>query len=866
MTQTTTPDIANRTDNPTAGTVPLWWRLAYRDLASSLSGFAVFIACIALGVMVITTVGALSDALRSGLARQGETLLGGDMTFVRVHARATDAERTRLANLGRLSETATLRTMARTLDGKDQALAELKAVDRAYPLVGALKLDGAENTNAALRSGSSSFDAAVEPLLLERLGLKIGDQMSVGEIRVTIRAKLIAEPDGISDRSTFGPRILISAETLEKTGLVQPGTLIRWRYAVSMPDGASQTPETLKASRDALKRDLPETGFSAADRFDPSPQLSRTLERLRQFLTLIGLTSLLVGGVGVANAVATFIDKRRKVIATMKSLGAPSRLIVRMFLAQILCVSAIGIAIGLVAGYIVPFGISALIGDKIPIEVSFGVTAFSVATAVIYGLLVALLFALWPLGRAERVPPSVLFRDDVSGDTTRPKPAIIWATVAVGTLLLGFTVLSSDARLIAFYFCAGLTVIFAVFYGVGQIVPKIARRLPRARSPELALAIGSIGAPGGLASSVLLSLGMGLSLLVAVALVDSSLVNELTGRLPQNAPAYFVLDVAKSEQEPFEKLIAKEVPGSTVDIAPMLRGRMVSIKGVPVENIKAAPEASWVLSGDRGLTFSAAIPNGSKVVAGAWWQANVTGEPQVSFEVDLAKKLGITLGDEVTVNVLGRNLTARVTNLREIKWDDLTLNFVMVFSPNALQAAPYKLLATIMLPKEATLEQEAALAKTMGRAFPSVTPIRVKDAISQFNAILDKILTAVRVAGGVTLASGALVLAGALATAQRRRILDAVILKAIGVTRARILFSHLLEYGLLALIAGVFALALGSLAAWIVLSQVMSVAFTFSWAAVIQALGLAMGLVAIFGGIGTLSVLRAPAVPYLKSE
>ncbi len=864
MSGIVTPNaVATRSLPAGAHRVPLWWRLALRDLKTGLADFWVFIGCIALGVMVITAVGALSDALRGGLADQGRTLLGGDAAFARVHARATAPERAWLTKLGPLSETATLRTMARTVNGTEQALAEIKAVDGAYPLAGALKFDGAPDVLAALQAGPL---AAVDPVLLERLGLKIGDSLALGEARVTVAAKLVSEPDGVSDRSTFGPRVLVSMSTLEKTGLIQPGTLIRWRYAALLSEGRGDTREALAALRAELKRDLPEAGFSVADRFDPSPQLTRTLERLRQFLTLIGLTSLLVGGVGVANAVATFIDKRRKVIATMKSLGAPARLIGQIFLAQILMVAVLGVAIGLVLGYLIPVAVAQVYADKLPFELRFGVTAVSVSTAVLYGLLVTLLFTLWPLGRAAQVSPSVLFRDDVAGDRTLPPARVIAATVGAGAMLLAFTVLTSDARLVALSFCGGLAVIFGVFFGVGRLVPLLLRRLPRSRIPEAALAIGSIAAPGGLAGSVLLSLGLGLSLLVAVALVDSSLVEELTGRLPQQAPAYFVLDVGKADLPAFEALVAREAPGSSVSVAPMLRGRLVAIKGVPVENVKVSPEAAWVLTGDRGLTFAETVPAGSTVIAGSWWPAGYTGEPLVSFEADLAKKLGLGLGDQVAVNVLGRNISARISSLRDVKWDTLALNFVMVFSPNTLQAAPYKLLATINLAGAPSLEAEVALAKAMGRAFPAMTPIRVKDAIAQFNAVLDKVLTAVRVAGGVTLVSGALVLAGALATAQRRRILDAVILKAIGVTRRRILVSHLIEYGLLALIAAVFALALGAIAAEIVLSQVMSVPFAFSWWAVAQALGLAFALVALFGGIGTGAVLRAPAVPYLKSE
>ena len=842
--------------------LPLWWHLAVRDLWSELTGFAVFIGCIALGVMVITAVGALSDALRVGLSNQGQVLLGGDLTFARVHARASEAERARLAQLGTVSETATLRTMARTPDGKAQALAELKSVDGTYPLAGAVKLEGVGDISAAVGANG----VAVYPLLLDRLSLKIGDALTLGNTQVTVRAKLIAEPDGISERSTFGPRILLSAATLEATGLVQPGSLVRWRYAVVVPPGRTMSPGELRAQSEKLKADLPEAGFTAADRFDPSPQLTRTIERLRQFLTLIGLTSLLVGGVGVANAVATFIDKRRKAIATMKSIGAPNRLIFNLFLTQIVIVALIGVVIGLFLGYVLPVIAVALFAAQLPFELTFSPTLFSVATAGLYGLLVAMLFALWPLGRAQNVSPSVLFRDDVSGDRTRPSRGIIAATVVVGATLLGFAVLTSDAPWIALAFCAGLAVIFGVFWGLGFAVPRLARRLPRSSRPHVALAVASIGAPGGLAGSVLLSLGMGLSLLVAVALVDASLQNELTDRLPQNAPAYFVLDVAKGDQAPFQVLVSKEVPGAVVDVAPMLRGRLVSLKGLPVEAIKTGPDAAWVLTGDRGLTFSAEVPLGSKVVQGEWWPAKVSGEPQVSFEVDLAKKLGLSLGDSVTVNVLGRNVTAKITSLREVKWDNLALNFVMVFSPNALEAAPYKLLATITLPKTATVEQEVGLSKAIGTSFPAITPIRVKDAIEQFNAILAKILTAVRVAGGVTLLSGAFVLGGALATAQRRRIVDAVILKALGATRAQILMSHGVEYGLLALIAAVIAVGLGSVAAWVAVTKVMTVPFAFSWTAVALALGLAMGLVALFGGLGTLAVLRARPVAYLKSE
>jgi putative ABC transport system permease protein len=307
-------------------------------------------------------------------------------------------------------------------------------------------------------------------------------------------------------------------------------------------------------------------------------------------------------------------------------------------------------------------------------------------------------------------------------------------------------------------------------------------------------------------------------------------------------------------------------PASKVQEAPMLRGRLVRLNGTPVEQIKAAPEAQWVLTGDRGLTYSDTVPEGSTVIAGSWWAPDHKGEPQVSFEAELARGLGLKVGDTVTVNILGRNVTAHIANLREVRWESLSLNFVMVFSSNTLAGAPHNFLATVTLPNDVPLSLEARLAQDIGRAFPASTAIRVKDAIDAFNVVFHRVMLAVRAAGSVTLVAGAFVLAGALATAQRRRTKQAVILKALGATRRRILTSHFAEYAILALLTSGIALVIGSGAAAITLSRVMDMPFTFSVEAAWQTMALAVGMVALFGGYGTWRILKAPPVPYLRAE
>ncbi len=836
-------------------------KLAARELRSGLSGFYVFIACVALGVMVITGVGALSDALKSGFERQGALLLGGDITVARPHSPTSDIERRWIDSFGRSSETATMRTMGRRLDGEDQTLIELKGVDGAYPLVGQVLLESNEKLGDALARG-----IVADPVLLERLNLKIGDRLKIGDAEFAIAATLKSEPDGLADRVSYGPRVLLTLAQMRQTGLIQPGALIRWKYAISLKESSDPLEQRLVSFRERVKAELPESGFTITDRRDPSPQVSTTLERLRQFLTLLGLTALVTGGVGVANAVATFIDRRRNVIATMKSVGATGGTVFAVFLVQVLAMALIGVACGLALGLLIPPVLTQLFGAYLPVVPEFSLSAQSVGLSVAYGLLVALLFALWPLGRAEQVRASVLFRDEVDPSAAWPAARILALMAATGLALVAIAVLSSDSRLIAFYFVGGLALVIALFWVLGGIVTRMARAMKRPRRPELALAIANIGAPGGLTRSVVLSLGAGLSLLVAVALADSSLVNELKSRLPANSPAYFVIDIPKKDEASFQDLVLREVPGAVIETAPMLRGRMVAIKNVPVETIKAPSEAQWVLSGDRGLTYSDRVPAGSTVVAGEWWKPGYSGEPLVSFEAELARNLDLKVGDSITVNVLGRNLSAKVANLREVKWESLALNFVMVFSPNTLAGAPHNLLATISLPHASGAADEVRLARAMGKAFPVVTAIRVKEAIEAFNKVFEKVMAAVRVAGSVTLLAGALVLAGAMATAQRRRILEAVILKALGATRSRILAAHVAEYLLLAVVTALAATVVGSIAAYAVVTGLMDLPFAFSWTAVGASLLTAAALVLTFGAAGTWRVLSARPVPFLRSQ
>ncbi len=834
--------------------LPLTLRLAMRELRGGLSGFYIFVACIALGATAIAAVGTLSAAIQYAIAREGRVLLGGDVEASLVHRQATPDERARLEALGAVSEAATLRSMARLTDGSGQALVQIKAVDGVYPFYGDVIFEDGKTLADIRRPGA----VAAERGLLEQLGLKLGDRFNLGNTPVEIAAILTKEPDRLSAGPTLGPRVMTSLETLQLTGLAQPGSLIDWRYRVKQT-GAAPLDEA------RVKQALPNTGFQIRDRTDPSPGIRQSIDRLRDFLTLVGLTALLTGGIGVANAVSAFIERKRKVIAAYKALGASGALITQSFLIQVLIVAMFGIAIGLAVGTALPFLFTSLYGAILPVRLEVGLYPAPLLLAAAYGLLIALIFILWPLGRARQIRAAELLREEVDGPTRWPPRAFAAGSIVSAIVLVLMAIFLSQEPRIAALALAAVAATFVVFGALGYGFRALARALPRPRRPELALALANIAGPAGLTRTVTVSLGAGLTLLTAIALTDASMTAELRTQMPEQAPSHFFVGINKTEFGRFSQLIAAKAPGSELNSAPMLRGQIVALRETPVSELKVPAEAQWVLNGDRGLTFSETPPPDSKVVEGAWWPKGYSGEPLVSFESELGRALGLKIGDKITFNVLGRNVTAKLANFRTVQWSSLNINFVMIFSPNTLEAAPYNILATLSWPNSDP-SGETEVVRAVAAEFPTVTSVRVRDALETVNTLLGQVFTAIRVAGSLTLLSGVLVLAGALSTVRARRIYEAVILKTLGATRRRVLIAHMAEYLILGLSTAIIASAAGALVAYILLTQVMDISFTAPPLALLQASALATIFMVAFGLFGTYRVLNAKAAPYLRAE
>ena len=839
--------------------VPL--KIALRELRGGVRGFGVFLACLAIGVTAIAGVGSFARALSDGMLREGSRILGGDIAFSLIHRQASPAEMDFFKGRGTVSEIGTMRAMTRATSGA-ATLVELKAVDGVYPLTGQVQLEPNVPLPKALFKIGNRFGAVAEQTLLLRLGITPGTEIKIGDATFLITATIVSEPDRVAAGVGFGPRLIISQEGLQATGLVQPGSLVRWSYRVRMNDGSYPGIELMQ--REARDQ-FPNAGWEVRTRGSASPRLEQNVRRLAEFLTLVGLTALLVGGVGVANAVMHYLERKRADIATLKAVGASGGTVFSIYLTEIGIITLIGIAIGVAAGTALPFAITSLFGKMIPLPLAPGIHFSVIALAVAFGFLVALAFALWPLGRAHDVPVSALFRDAVEQNKRLPRRRYVAMVVLAVASLATLALLVAENRRIALIYIVAAAAIFLVLRLLAWGLMTIAAKLPRPRSTALRLALANIHRPGALTPSVVLSLGLGLALLVTLTLIDGNLRRQLTQSLPKSAPSFFFVDIPSSDVERFNAFMKQNAGNGELTEVPMLRGRILRVKDTPADQVKVDPEQAWVLQSDRGITFTDALPEGSTLVSGEWWPKDYSGPPLVSFEKRAADGLGLKVGDKVSVNVLGRTFEAQIANTRTVEWESLGINFVMLFSPNTFRGAPHTILATLAYPGGGSQKSEIELQRAVAGEFPAVTTVRVKEALEAINALVADIALAVRGASSVTLIASILVLAGALAAGHHNRVYDAVILKTLGATRTRLLLAYGMEYAILGLATAIFATAAGAVAAWFVVENVMNFRFRFEPAAAGIAALTAVVLTVALGLIGTWRALGQKPAPVLRN-
>lgn len=835
----------------------LAFRFARRELRSGIAGFRIFLACLALGVAAIAASGSTAEAFRQGLASQAREILGGDVVFSLDQGRFSPDQRAAFAALGPVAYSVRANGMAETGAGQ-RRLVDMRGVDTAYPLVGSVELSGAPDLATALRVDNGVAGAVVEQGLLDRLDLKLGDTFTVGGTPFVARAVLLAEPDRLGRGFALGPRVVTTVPAVERAGLLAPGGLFGEAVRIALP--ADVDP---KAAIAAIEKRFPQGRLEARDRSEAAAGAGRLIDQLEYFLGFIGLASLVAGGLGVGGAVSAYLEGRKPSIATLKALGAEGGLIRDIYLIQIGVLAAVGVAIGLVIGAVVPLVIGVLAKDSLPIPALFAIYPAPLVKAGAFGLLAAAAFALAPLARARATPPSSLFRRQLTDRLVLGVELVFAVLAAVG--LAGLALWTAPSKLAAAALIGGTVVAFALLWGLGRVAAALAGRLRRHAGGAVRLGLANLAGPRSAARTASPAIGLGVALLAMVVLIQSSLLGQITEVAPRSAPSVVFTEIPADRGAAFDAAVARVMAKPGPDRyrrLPLLTGRIVRLKGAPVDP-EALPQGErWAFDQDILLTALAGAPDDANLVSGRWWAADYAGPPQIAVSQDLARAADLKVGDSLTLQLLGREMDVRIAALRRTEPGGFGTNFLLVLNAAAVEGANPRSVAIA----RASPAEERALTQALGADFREVNIISVREQLEAAATLFDRLALAIRGAAAVAGLAGLLVLVGAIAAGVRERAREAAVLKVLGGSHAQILTAYLVEYSLVGAIAGLAGLLLGAAGAWPVVALAFKATWSMNWTGVVLLLTGATGIAALGGGLAALHALSRRPAPVLRSD
>ena len=834
----------------------LAFRFAVRELRSGVRGFRVFLACLALGVAALAAAGSTAEAFRQGLASQSRAILGGDVSASVEGRRFTPAEHAAFTRFGRTTDTLHVRAMAEGPDG-ERRLAEVRGVDAAFPLAGAVKLQGAATLSQAVAPVAGLPGAAVDPALLERLHLRLGQAFLIGESRFVARAVLVSQPDTLSRGFSLGPAVMVDRTALRRSGLVEADALFGETVRIALPARI-----TLASATAGLKRSVGD-GVRLHGRNDAVASLGRLIDQLQFFLGFIGLAALLAGGLGVSTAVAAYLETRRPSIAVLKALGASGATVRDVYLIQVGALAAFGIALGLAAGAASPFLLGWIAGDRLPIPVLFALYPAPLVTAGVFGLLTAAAFSLGPLARARVTPPAALFRRDLAGQAGFGLERVGQGVAGLG--LAGLTLYTAPTPLVAGAMIAAVAVAFVLLVLIGRLAVVLAAKARRLARGAVRLGLANLGGPGSAARAATPAIGLGVALLAAILLIQSSLLAEVREVAPQAAPSLILTEIPPDRAAELDALMAAAMGPLTPDHyrrMPFATGRIVRIKGAALHVKRIAPSERWAFDQDVGLTALAAAPPDADMVAGRWWPADYSGPPEVLLAREIADAAGLKVGDALTLSVLGRDLDARVAGLRKVDPGRFGASFALVLDPAALAGASLRQIVVA----RTTARQDEAVLHALGRVLPQVNVISVREQLEAAARVFDQLAWAVRGAAGVAALAGVLVLVGAVSSTSQARAREAAILKVLGASRRDVLLAYGVEYGLVGLIAGSAGMLVGAACAWPVVTMVFHTPWRPAPADLAVLLAAATAVCAGAGLSGALVALARRPAPILRGE
>ena len=790
-------------------------RLAWRDLRGGVAGLWIVVLGIALGSAMMAAVGSLSGAVLDGMHATARETVGGDLSLRLFHAPATPEQRAFLETMGIVSETAEMRPVAQavssTAGGSDaRTLVELKAIDGKYPLVGSASVSGAASLGDVTARRDGLWGAAVSADLLDLLTLSVGDRLRLGTAEVAIRAVLEHEPDRAFRAFSLGPRVVIDRRALAETGLAEPGAPVYWYYRVLLPE----TARSGAVLRD-LERRFPDAGWRIVDASGGIPGVDRTVQLARTLFLLVSLSILLIGGVGVSRALSVHLARRLPTIAALRALGSSPRLLFTAFLMQTLGVVAIALLIGTAGGAVLAAAAARALPFAWMPETAGAVHPPALLLSAAVGFLAALLCALPPLARAVGTSPAVIWR----GPADRPRQPLGWRTrgaVAVLGLSLAGVLAAWTGMPFAvagFLLAAGLAA--AGFAALGHGIGLAARRLARGRRPVVRLAVANLGRPGAPTVPVAVALGVGLTVMVAVGVTGTSAVEHVEATLPARMPSVIFMNVPSHDDRRVREGLSV-LPGvHRVETAPFLHARISRVNGAAITEADVPRSVAWAVRGDRGLSWRDRPAATDRIVAGSWWPPGYGGPPLASVDAQVARRLGLAVGDTITLALASGPLTVTVGNLRQVDWSTLELDFPIVLSPPA-EAPPHSLVVAVWSGATSVPAAEAAMAEVS----PQAPAVRAAEVLRPLRATIDRIRLLLDGLSVLALCGAAIVLLGAIANSVRVRLHEMAILHVLGVGRRPMGQAMVLEFTLLGAAVAAVAVPLGWLGGTAVVASV----------------------------------------------
>jgi putative ABC transport system permease protein len=833
-------------------------RFAARELRSGVRGFRIFLMCLALGVAAIAAASSTAEAFRRGLASEAREILGGDLSVSAWQRRFTPAERADFAHTGKVAYAVGVNAMAEAPSGARHVV-ELRGVSDAYPLAGKVELKDGAKLAPSLATVNGVAGAAVEQSLLDRLGIRIGDQFLIGNTPVIARAVMIAEPDRLGRGFPLGPRVLTRITTLERGGFLGTGAPYGETARIALKPGADAT-----RAADQLRHALKGHHLRVRDRNDAAPGIRKLIDQLEYFLGFIGLASLVAGGLGVSGAVSAYLEARKPSIAVLKALGADGALTRNVYLIQIGLLAVLGIGIGLAVGAATPLILGAMVRNTLPVPALFAVYPMPLIKASAFGLLSAAAFSLAPLARARTTPPASLLRRNLTGRLNFGVEVI--GALLAGAALAALAVATAPTPMAAAMMIPGVAGAFLLLWGLGLGAAAVAGRTRGGARGALRIGLANLAGPRSAARTAAPAIGLGVALLAAVVLIQSSLLAQVAEVAPRTAPALVFVGVPGDRTAEFDTTVAsafhQQLTPQIYQRWPYGTGRIIKANGRTLDRNKMPEGERWAFDNDISFAPIGAEPPNAGVTEGRWWAADYAGPPEVVLDAEAARAGHLKIGDTITLSILGREIDARIAALRKVELGAFGPAFAIVITPGALEGAG---LSNVAIAK-ATPAQEAEVTRALGRNFPQVDVISVREQLAAATDLFNRLALAVRGAAAVAALAGLLVLAGAIAAGARARAKEAATLKVLGAARGQILLAYAVEYGLVGVIAGVAGTALGYAAAWPVVVKVFQAHWSVDWTGVAALVGGAAALAGFGGILAALQALSKRPAPVLRAE